>query len=1040
MTEHRSDRFRLQALSAFLTVTLLATGRPTAAQDTATPIADDLPFIGSQRALEAVRRFPRRGDLTDPGNPPRSAQRTVESFKVIEGLKAEAVLHEPVVRQPVFLNFDEQGRMWVAQMIQYPYPAGVKVIDFDHQFHATYDRVAPPPPHAEGSPFRGASRVTIHEDTDGDGTFDRHAVFLDGLNMVTSVERGRGGVWVLEPPYLLYFADADGDDQPDGAPVVHLAGFGLEDTHSAANSLRWGPDGWLYGTQGSGCSSRIHRPGVEEESAAVYFKGQVIWRYHPRSRRFELFAEGGGNTFGLEFDAAGRAFSGHNGGGTRGFHFVQGGFYSKNFGEHGYLTNPYTFGHFGSMGHRGDSNRFTHTFIIYEGGALGERFEGRLMSPMPLHHRVLLSDRAARGSTFETTDTATVIESGDEWFRPVDIKAGPDGAVYIADWYDTRLSHMDPYDTWDKAQGRVYRLKPKQGELQRADLSDKSSAQLIESLTHRNKWVRQTALRLLYDRSDASAIDTARRLANSAQSPYAVEGLWALHASGGLTDDAAAQLLGHAQPIVRQWMVRLLGDRPGGVSRPIADRLAKLAVDERDIGVISQLASTARRLPGEAALPIIDTLLRRDANGDDDHVPLLLWWAMEAHAEPHADRIAAMFSDASLWRQPLVRGAILERLARRYAAHPTPTNQQTLRTLLRTAPDDEARRRLIAGVNQAFEGQSSSALLTALQGDAAGNDDADPQSIALAIRGGNAPAIGRGLAILNDPASPADARIAIIKAMTESGRTESITTLLELLRRSTDDAVRSAAVAGLGRFDRPEVADGLLKYWSSLTATLRLQAAGVLCSRKEWAGRLLDAAVSSGTIAKADLPVDLVSRIALLNDDDLTNRARENFGAPLRGSTAEKDLMIQRIAATLRKGGEADKAAGAALFTQRCAVCHTLFGQGGKVGPDLTGYERGNVEYMLLHVIDPSAAIREGYGQVHIETRDGRNLVGVIADRDANRMILLDANGQSTAVALRDIVKQTPIPVSIMPEGLLNDLSDSQLRAWFGYLSSRDGP
>ena len=153
--------------------------------------------------------------------------------------------------------------------------------------------------------------------------------------------------------------------------MVHLSGFGLEDTHSAANSLTWGPDGWLYGGQGSGVSSRVHRPGIDAPNKGVYFKGQAIWRYHPERRVFELFAEGGGNTFGLEFDAAGRAFSGINGADARGHHFVQGSYHSKNFGEHGYLTNPFAYGYFRAMAHNKAVPRFSHTFVIYEEGALG---------------------------------------------------------------------------------------------------------------------------------------------------------------------------------------------------------------------------------------------------------------------------------------------------------------------------------------------------------------------------------------------------------------------------------------------------------------------------------------------------------------------------------------------------------------------------------------------------------------------------------------------------------------------------------------------
>ena len=287
------------------------------------------------------------------------------SFKVADDLQLELVLAEPIVRQPVSISFDERGRLWVVQYLQYPDPAGLRMVSHDGVWRAVYDQVPPPPPRH----FRGKDKITIHEDTDGDGLFDRHKTFVDGLNIATSVARGRGGVWVLNPPYLLFYPDRDNDDVPDGDPEVHLQGFGLEDTHSVVNSLQWGPDGWLYAAQGSTVTGHVTRPGLDAAKEPVHSMGQLIWRYHPETRRYEIFAEGGGNAFGVEIDAKGRIYSGHNGGDTRGFHYVQGGYYQKGFNKHGPLSNPYSFGYFPAMKHE-RVPRFTHTFVIYEADAL----------------------------------------------------------------------------------------------------------------------------------------------------------------------------------------------------------------------------------------------------------------------------------------------------------------------------------------------------------------------------------------------------------------------------------------------------------------------------------------------------------------------------------------------------------------------------------------------------------------------------------------------------------------------------------------------
>ncbi len=200
-----------------------------------------------------------------PPSPPLSAAESMKRFRVADDLKLDQVLAEPIVAQPIFLNFDERGRMWVVQYLQYPYPAGLKILSEDKFLRAVYDKVPPPPPHH----FKGRDKITIHEDTDGDGIFDKHKTFVEGLSIVTSCVKGRGGLWVLNPPYLLFYPDKNNDDVPDGPPEVLLEGFGLEDTHSCANSLQWGPDGWLYACQGSTVTGHVKHYGSKEAAGPL---------------------------------------------------------------------------------------------------------------------------------------------------------------------------------------------------------------------------------------------------------------------------------------------------------------------------------------------------------------------------------------------------------------------------------------------------------------------------------------------------------------------------------------------------------------------------------------------------------------------------------------------------------------------------------------------------------------------------------------------------------------------------------------------------
>ncbi|HZW29102.1 MAG TPA: PVC-type heme-binding CxxCH protein, partial [Isosphaeraceae bacterium] len=671
----------------------------------------------------------------DRGQGPLSPRAALASFQVPDELQLDLVLAEPVVRQPVSLSFDERGRLWVVQYLQYPNPAGLRMVSRDGVWRAVYDKVPPPPPHH----FRGKDKITIHEDSDGDGVYDRHKTFVDGLNIATAVALGRGGAWVLNPPYLLFYPDRDRDDVPDGDPEVHLQGFGLEDTHSVVNSLRWGPDGWLYAAQGSTVTGHVRRPGLDDGKEPVHSMGQLIWRYHPETRRYEVFAEGGGNAFGVEIDAKGRIYSGHNGGDTRGFHYVQGGYYQKGFNKHGPLSNPYAFGYFPAMKHN-RVPRFTHTFVFYEAAAFPDRYRGLLFGVAPLLNHVVMSRVSPDGSSFQTRDVGLAVSSSDPWFRPVDIKLGPDGALYIADWYDRQVNHYRNHQGQiDPASGRIYRLRAKglrpSGKF--PDLAGLSTPDLVKLLTDSNKWTRQTAMRLIGDRKDPTLAPLLKGLVTTTAGQPALEALWALNLSGGLDEATALQTLEHPDPYVRQWTVRLLGDARR-VSPSLAATLARRAAVEPEVEVRSQLACSARRLPAGDGLPIVRALLSRQEDTRDIHLPLLLWWAIEAKVATDPDAVLALFEDRATWDLPVVRSMVAERVMRRFAAAGTRPDLARCTRLLTLAPGPDHARRLMAGFEAAYVGRSLAGLPPELAGALARYGG---QSLTLGLRQGKPEAV-----------------------------------------------------------------------------------------------------------------------------------------------------------------------------------------------------------------------------------------------------------------------------------------------------------
>ncbi len=224
---------------------------------------------GNEEVARVIRQFKGKGRLTDDSLPTPPEQ-AVKKFQVQEGFEMQLLANEPTIEQPLFMTWDQRGRLWVVQYRQYPFPAGLKVVKYDQYLRAVFDKVPAPPPLGD----KGLDKITVLEDTDGDGKFDKSKDVITGLNICSAVAVGHGGIWVLNPPYLLFYPDANGDDVPDGDPEVRLSGFGLEDTHSVANSLKWGPDGWLYGANGSTTTGTVS----SDVTKNVAFQGQMIWR------------------------------------------------------------------------------------------------------------------------------------------------------------------------------------------------------------------------------------------------------------------------------------------------------------------------------------------------------------------------------------------------------------------------------------------------------------------------------------------------------------------------------------------------------------------------------------------------------------------------------------------------------------------------------------------------------------------------------------------------------------------------------------------
>jgi len=458
------------------------------------------------------------------------AELTAQQLTPSESLKAmsapadvevQLVASEPLVRQPVCIEHDDRGRLWVIQYLQYPNPEGLTRVAVDRFSRTRYDRVPEPPPHGP----RGADRITILKDTDGDGIMDAGHDFVDGLNLTTGLAFGHGGVFVLNVPYLLFYPDRNRDDVPDSDPEVLLTGFGMEDAHSVANSLTWGPDGWLYGCQGSTVTASIR--GIEFQ--------QGVWRYHPTTKEFELFCEGGGNSWGLDFDATGRLFYSTNYGGHVLLHGLQGGNFVKSFAKHGALHNPHAYGYFDHAPHASfKGGHVTVGGIVYQGDAFPESLRGKYVAGDLLGHGVYWHNITPRGTTVQTSHGGELLQSSHSWFAPTDVTMGPDGAIYVTDWHDARTAHPDPDADWDRSNGRIYRIAPKSHPRRDViDFATLSVDELLKLHDHSSQWFVRHARQELVRRADISLQPALLERAERSNDEHrALEALWTLASLG----------------------------------------------------------------------------------------------------------------------------------------------------------------------------------------------------------------------------------------------------------------------------------------------------------------------------------------------------------------------------------------------------------------------------------------------------------------------------------------------------------------------------
>ena len=980
-----------------------------------------------------------------------SSEEAASKMQVADGLEVQLVAAEPLVRQPVAIEFDDQGRLWVVQYLQYPNPEGLKRVAVDRYSRTKYDRVPEPPPRGP----KGADKITILEDINGDGRMDHAKDFVSGLNLTSGIAFGHGGVFVLNVPYLLFYPDKNRDDVPDTDPEVLLTGFGMEDAHSVANSLTWGPDGWLYGCQGSTVTANIR--GIEFQ--------QGVWRYHPISKRFELFCEGGGNSWGLDFDPRGRLLYSTNWGGNILLDAVQGGYYIKSFGKHGALHNPHAYGYFDHAPHRNfTGGHVTVGGLVYQGGALPPQYNGRYIAGDLLGHGVNWHSIENFGSTVKTAHGGQMVDARDTWFAPTDVTTGPDGAIYFTDWHDARTAHPDPDADWDRSNGRIYRLKTKGATGEKTpDFAKLSDDDLMKYHLHPNQWQVRKSRQELVRRFVVGPINnqTKERLNvlnkrliasinENKKEMQSIESLWTLYCIGGFNEDLAHSLLDSPNVAVRYWTLRFLGDR-GEISEKMAHRLDEFAEQESDVWVRGQVAATAARLPAKWAVPMINANINRNIDNLDPFLPLQWWWAVEKHSVSGREEVMKRFIRPTLWKSKLGSGFLLPRLIRRYAAEGNSDGLNSVTRLIKAAPTEANRAtlwqpvllglqevKLPADQLQMWQNQLKQHELAKIVKESWGKNRDDLSLANLGVTIGIPDIINRTQELAFAADTEPEIRLKNLGILKILALPDLSSPAFSLFENTTDPAVRKASLEILARIDDPTIINRLIKFYQSekkLGSELKSQIRDVMLARPASARAWL-MAVDRNEIATSETPIDQIRRVSLFNDKELNAVVTKHWGRLEAASREEKLAEVRRLNNDVRaSAGNAIE--GRIVFQKNCNNCHQLFGEGAKVGPDLTSSNRQDRDFLLVSLVDPSSVVRKEYVSLVVHTKSGQVLTGLPQSRDDNGLTLIDAKGQKTLISNGEIEEIQESSVSLMPEDLYRQLSPKQLRDLFAYIQSK---
>lgn len=1010
----------------------------------------------------------------------QSPQDALKSMQLPTGFKAELIAAEPDVVQPIAFTFDERGRIWVVEGNSYPQPREVG---------------------------KGQDRIKILEDKDGDGTFETKKVFCEGLNLVSGIELGFGGVWVGAAPYLM-FIPRDGDVPSNKSNETYktytkvpglnftayalLDGWGTQDTHETLNSFIWGPDGWLYGCHGVFTHSRVGKPGTPDAQREPINAG--VWRYHPVRHEFEVFAHGTSNPWGLDYDQHGEWFVTacvipHL------YHIVPGGRYHRQAGQH---FNPYTYEDIQTIAdHRhyagnprpdvtfdkttgaGVMNNDTNALggghahcglAIYQSSLFPPTYRNQFLFGNLHGHRLVANYTDVKGSSYIGKHAADFMRANDMHFIPVTQKVGPDGALYVSDWSDQQICHRGSgaVEHWDRSNGRIYRVTygsrlarqskdscaaatsqaPNSGEFAYIptapfDLAKESDETLAKlAVQTENEWFSRMARRVLMEKFTVIPSSREKLLAlisifdsNESSQRYLTTETWLRHNWLGsiLMPDVYLQNLDfdvkHNERLVAQRM-RSAASQPDFADtdlRVLSDAAQKYASPI----VRRELASALQRLPQDQRKDLAAALLKHGEDAEDPMIPLLIWYGIEPVVAADA---AVGLKLAKVSKMPKVTEFIYRRMAAEEEG------RTGLLKLAAESKDAALRQNLLIAVVQAARGGSTvspPANWAQMRESLVGGDSA--LLLELEAHMGIEAALKHFRDQLALATARTVARESALKVLLQAKDAATAKILLNIVSSDSPAALRRQAIQALASLKDAETPKILGAALPKLSANELPDAVNTLASTKEGSKALLKA-VEAKTVPPTALSPFLVRQLTAFDDAEINALIKSAWGdvnAP-KADLGERTKKYKALLtpAALAKG---DLAKGKMLYMATCGQCHKLLGEGQNVGPDITGSNRADLNYLLENVLDPNAVIGKAYQLNLFTMKDGRVMSGVIKDETPAAVKIAMMGGVEFTLPQADIAKREVSKLSTMPEGLFDALQPQMVIDLVKYLQSGAG-